>query len=263
MARAGPQGGRAARPARPRLAGGPGRAAARCPARPVAAGGRRPQRRRPGGLPHRAELGRRRRRLRWPSRCTRRGVPRRSRAEELAGAGVPVLVVQGARDAFGTPEQVRAAAPSGAEVVAVDGDHGLKRRPGGGRRRRGHLARRPAVVAALEISPRSWCSECCGDASRCQRQKRRIERRAVPETRGVTHSAGGSDRRRPLRARPVGCLGGGPLGSSLMTDDGTTQDEQAFGACPDAGETADERAARASSATPCPTSTSSTPPRCG
>ncbi len=57
------------------------------------------------------------------------GRPERSRAEELAGAGVPVLVVQGRRDAFGTPEQVRAAAPSGTEVVAVDGDHGLKADP--------------------------------------------------------------------------------------------------------------------------------------
>lgn len=53
------------------------------------------------------------------------GRPERSRADELSGCGVPALVVQGRRDAFGTPDEVRAAVP-GAQVVAVDGDHGLK-----------------------------------------------------------------------------------------------------------------------------------------
>jgi predicted alpha/beta-hydrolase family hydrolase len=44
-----------------------------------------------------------------------------SRQEELDGAGVPVLVVQGASDRFGMPE------PSGTRsVVVVRGDHGLK-----------------------------------------------------------------------------------------------------------------------------------------
>jgi uncharacterized protein len=52
------------------------------------------------------------------------GRPDRSRAAELAGAGVPVLVVQGARDPFGRPAEVSAAAP-GVEVVEVPGDHGL------------------------------------------------------------------------------------------------------------------------------------------
>jgi predicted alpha/beta-hydrolase family hydrolase len=52
------------------------------------------------------------------------GRPERSRAEELAGAGVPVLVVQGERDPFGRPDEVSAAAP-GVELVAVPGDHGL------------------------------------------------------------------------------------------------------------------------------------------
>ncbi|HET9657304.1 MAG TPA: alpha/beta family hydrolase [Kineosporiaceae bacterium] len=52
------------------------------------------------------------------------GRPERSRAGELAGAGVPVLVVQGERDPFGRPGEVSAAV-SGVEVVAVPGDHGL------------------------------------------------------------------------------------------------------------------------------------------
>jgi predicted alpha/beta-hydrolase family hydrolase len=44
-----------------------------------------------------------------------------SRQEELDGAGVPVLVVQGASDRFGRPE------PSDTRsVVVIRGDHGLK-----------------------------------------------------------------------------------------------------------------------------------------
>lgn len=44
-----------------------------------------------------------------------------SRQEELDGAGVPLLVVQGASDRFGRPE------PAGERSVAVvKGDHGLK-----------------------------------------------------------------------------------------------------------------------------------------
>lgn len=45
-----------------------------------------------------------------------------SRQDELDGAGVPVLVVQGENDRFGRPE------PAGdREVVVVRGDHGLKK----------------------------------------------------------------------------------------------------------------------------------------
>lgn len=50
------------------------------------------------------------------------GRPERSRADELLGAGVPVLVVQGERDAFGRPDEL----PRGPQVVAVPGaDHGF------------------------------------------------------------------------------------------------------------------------------------------
>jgi len=45
------------------------------------------------------------------------GKPERSRVDELAGAGVPVLVLQGDRDPFGMPP----AAP-GREVVVLPGD---------------------------------------------------------------------------------------------------------------------------------------------
>lgn len=54
------------------------------------------------------------------------GRPDRSRAAEL-DAGVPVLVVQGARDPFGTPAEVRADAPAGVLVHEVAGDHSLRR----------------------------------------------------------------------------------------------------------------------------------------
>jgi hypothetical protein len=60
------------------------------------------------------------------------GRPERSRAAELAGAGVPVLVVQGARDPFGRPGEVTEAVRQigSLEVVEVPGDHGLA--PGAG-----------------------------------------------------------------------------------------------------------------------------------
>ena len=47
-----------------------------------------------------------------------------SRQDELDGAGVPVLVVQGENDRFGRPEPDPA---RDREVVVVGGDHGLKR----------------------------------------------------------------------------------------------------------------------------------------
>ncbi|MGC0329621.1 putative alpha/beta-hydrolase family hydrolase [Streptomyces sp. SAI-170] len=51
------------------------------------------------------------------------GKPEKSRAEELLGAGVPTLVVQGGNDPFGKPEEF----PKGAhELVEIPyGDHGF------------------------------------------------------------------------------------------------------------------------------------------
>lgn len=60
------------------------------------------------------------------------GAPDRSRADELArpyAADLPVLVVQGRTDAFGTPAEVFAAAPAGAEIVEVPGGHGFTANP--------------------------------------------------------------------------------------------------------------------------------------
>jgi predicted alpha/beta-hydrolase family hydrolase len=54
------------------------------------------------------------------------GRPEKSRAGELALVEVPLLVVQGETDAFGTPAAVAGAAPH-AQVRAVPGDHALKK----------------------------------------------------------------------------------------------------------------------------------------
>lgn len=58
--------------------------------------------------------------LRWP------GNPANDRSAELAAAGVPVLVVQGDRDPFGTGAGVAALHLPGVQVVTVPGDHALR-----------------------------------------------------------------------------------------------------------------------------------------
>lgn len=50
----------------------------------------------------------------------------KSRADELAGAGVPVLVVQGERDPMGRPEEFPADLPHLDLAVVPAADHGLK-----------------------------------------------------------------------------------------------------------------------------------------
>ncbi|PKW26083.1 alpha/beta family hydrolase [Phycicoccus duodecadis] len=58
------------------------------------------------------------------------GRPERSRAEELVrplAAGLRVHVVQGRRDPFGTPDEVRAVLPEGAGLDVVEGPHSLER----------------------------------------------------------------------------------------------------------------------------------------
>lgn len=58
------------------------------------------------------------------------GKPERSRAAELALVAVPLLVVQGRTDAFGSPAEVEAAlAGHPGQVCAVPGDHALAREP--------------------------------------------------------------------------------------------------------------------------------------
>jgi predicted alpha/beta-hydrolase family hydrolase len=59
------------------------------------------------------------------------GRPDTSRAPELVAVPVPVLVLQGETDAFGSPAEVAAvlSGRAGASVYAVPGDHSLKRNP--------------------------------------------------------------------------------------------------------------------------------------
>ncbi len=56
------------------------------------------------------------------------GRPERSRAPELAGAGRPVVVVQGTADAFGSGADVAALALPHVEVVEVPADHAMRPR---------------------------------------------------------------------------------------------------------------------------------------
>lgn len=72
------------------------------------------------------------------------GRPDRSRAAELQGVRVPVLVVQGERDSFGSPDELRAAGlPAQVRVHVVSGaDHGLAVR-------KGDPPPMPAIVAAV------------------------------------------------------------------------------------------------------------------
>ncbi|GAA2465599.1 alpha/beta family hydrolase [Streptomyces macrosporus] len=76
------------------------------------------------------------------------GRPERSRADELLGAGVRTLVVQGGRDPFGRPDEF----PEGTEVVEVPGgDHGFavpKRGAGPGAQE--------AALAVITGSVRKW-----------------------------------------------------------------------------------------------------------
>ncbi|GAB6901505.1 alpha/beta hydrolase family protein [Kineosporia succinea] len=58
------------------------------------------------------------------------GRPEKSRADEIAlpaEAGIGVLVVQGAKDPFGSGPDIEALGLPGVEVVGVEGDHSLKK----------------------------------------------------------------------------------------------------------------------------------------
>ncbi len=54
------------------------------------------------------------------------GKPEKSRLDELAGAGVPTLVVQGERDTFGRPEEFPESLHHVDMAVVPAGDHGFK-----------------------------------------------------------------------------------------------------------------------------------------
>lgn len=70
------------------------------------------------------------------------GRPEKSRVDELTGAGVPTLVVQGERDSMGRPEEF----PEGTDLAVVpDADHGLKVPA------RGALSQADALALVVEV----------------------------------------------------------------------------------------------------------------
>ena len=93
------------------------------------------------------------------------GRPEKSRLAELLAPTVPRLVLQGSRDSFGTPEEIRAAIGNAREISVVDlpgADHGFRiakaRSAAGGARNRTPIAKsssfstadlRSAVVAEV------------------------------------------------------------------------------------------------------------------
>jgi predicted alpha/beta-hydrolase family hydrolase len=93
-----------------------------------------------------------------PGRTGRPFDPTRSRLPELIAAGVPTLVVQGERDAFGGPEELQASRRSlsaDTVVVGIPGaDHGFAVLRGG----RGTQGQ---VLDRLVTSVRDWCLTLC------------------------------------------------------------------------------------------------------
>jgi predicted alpha/beta-hydrolase family hydrolase len=71
------------------------------------------------------------------------GRPDRTRVDELSGAGVPTLVVQGERDPMGTPEEF----PEGTDLAVVPAaDHGLRVTA------RGPLSQAEALDLVVEVT---------------------------------------------------------------------------------------------------------------
>lgn len=85
------------------------------------------------------------------------GRPEKSRLDELTGAGVRTLVVQGERDAFGRPEEF----PDDTEMCVVPGaDHGLKVP------KRGPVTEDEAMAIVVEATLEWLVREVVGESSR-------------------------------------------------------------------------------------------------
>jgi predicted alpha/beta-hydrolase family hydrolase len=80
------------------------------------------------------------------------GRPEKSRAEELRNAGVPTLVLQGSRDTFGTPAEVRTALARRRGITVREiagGDHSFGARRADGRTTADCLAEVAAATVAF------------------------------------------------------------------------------------------------------------------
>jgi predicted alpha/beta-hydrolase family hydrolase len=85
------------------------------------------------------------------------GRPEKSRADELLASGVPTLVVQGERDAFGSPAQL----PPGPTVAAIPGaDHGFKVPARGG-------LTQAEALAVLTSAVATWLGGVEGTSGEC------------------------------------------------------------------------------------------------
>lgn len=84
------------------------------------------------------------------------GRPEKSRVEELVGAGVPTLVVQGERDSFGRPEEF----PDDTDMCVIPGgDHGLSVPA------RGPVSEEEAMAIVVEATLEWMIREVIGESS--------------------------------------------------------------------------------------------------
>ena len=84
------------------------------------------------------------------------GRPEKSRVEELVGAGVPTLVVQGERDSFGRPEEF----PGDTDMCVIPGgDHGLSVP------KRGPVSEEEAMAILVEATLEWMIREVIGESS--------------------------------------------------------------------------------------------------
>ena len=176
------------------------------------------------------------------------GSPEKSRLAELQGARVRTLVIQGERDPFGTPEEF----PDDVELAVVPyADHAHE----GARTLRGEPGRRPGRRAR-------------GDPGVGRARRRRESRRLTRCSSSVHHDRRGVPvlalMERPLGARAVQSS----VGWDVMTENDSGHDASSSpprstpprSTSPPSPSPIDSCA---SSATRCPSWTSSTPRRCG
>lgn len=89
------------------------------------------------------------------------GRPERTRLDELVGAGVPTLVVQGERDPMGRPEEFPDPLPARTDLAVVPGgDHGLAVP------KRGPISEDDAMAIVVEATLEWIVREIVGNATR-------------------------------------------------------------------------------------------------
>ena len=103
------------------------------------------------------------------------GKPESSRAEELLApvrAGLPVLVVQGERDPFGTPDEVRAVLPDPEVVSSAKGSHSFGRQPEDVVEAvREWLRRHPRLTSTTMLKGSRTCADARSAASHLRRTR--------------------------------------------------------------------------------------------